>query len=158
MKKKSWIIVTILGVILLVMGSWLLYDNHQKQVDISKHSAPYYSETSKKTVLLSSSADKLNDYQEEQFYSIARGAIDSTVREDLSDKMDDKSLYVEKTKGKGRYYIEYVSRWDAGFFKQNFTTAFVVKLKTSDFRKSNTFTTYGFDSDLTDFVNEYDPE
>ncbi|WP_125606789.1 hypothetical protein [Lapidilactobacillus bayanensis] len=157
MKKKSWVTGIIIGFVVIVAGS-LLYTNHQKQVDIAEHSAPYYADANKKVVLLSASQDKLNDYQEEQFYSIARGTIDGEVRDGISDKMDDKSLYVEKVKGKGRYYIEYVSRWDTGFFKQNFTTSFVAKLETADFRKSDTFTTYQFQSDLTDFVNENDPD
>ena len=157
MKKKSWVMGIIIGFVVIVAGS-LLYTNHQKQVDIAEHSAPYYADANKKVVLLSSSQDKLNDYQEEQFYSIARGAIDSQVRDGISNKMDDKSLYVEKVKGKGRYYIEYVSHWDMGIIKQNFTTSFVAKLKTADFRKSDRFTIYDFQSDLLDFVNENDPD
>lgn len=158
MKKKSWII-AIVGVLIIAVGAWLLYSNHQKQVDIEEHSAPLYNKSPKKgTAILSSDKDILNDYQENQFYGIAYGAIDSKVRDGLSDKLDDKSLYVEKVMGKGRYYIKYVAHWDMGIISQNFTTEVIVKLKTSDFRKSNTFKIDYFESDLTDFVNEYDPE
>lgn len=159
MKKKSWIITTIIGVIAIAAGAWILYSNHQKQVDIENHSAPLYSESPKKNiVILSSDTDKLNDYQEEQFYGIARGAIESNVREGLTDQIDDKSLYIEKVQGKGRYYLKYIAHWDMGIISRNFTTEIIVKLKTADFRKSDSFQIDMFDSDLQDFVDEYDPE
>jgi hypothetical protein len=159
MGKKTKLIAGIIAIVVVLGMGFALYTHHKKVVDIEKHSAPLYTQTGKKTVLLSSSVDKLNKYQENQFYAIANGALNSNVREGIGDKVDDDALYVAKVRGKGRYAVKYWFKWDLGLLgNQKFTASFDVQLKTQDFRKSNTFTTYGFESSLQDFVDEYDPE
>lgn len=141
---KKWMKVllgVIVAVILIFAGSkihdWYIWR------------APYYNST--KTVeLLSARTQKLNENQEEAFYDIARGAIQSEIKGIKFTNLDDYSLYVKKTGPKHVYYIDYVCK-STVLVKMRFDTTMRVKLDSSSLKGETHFTIYNFKSDLSKF-------
>lgn len=152
-KQVKWTIGGIVAAVVIIAAAWGLYAHHQKVVDIQEHSAPYYAETGKKVVLLSADADKLNDYQEEQFWNLARSVVEHASWSDkTSENFEDDTLFVEKTKDAGWYHLEYVMKSDV-LIKMKFKTVVDIKPKTADFRDSSHYRYRHYVSDFDDYNN-----
>lgn len=142
--KKIWIWVVFV-ILIIVLGLTIF-----KLKDTADHSAPYYSQKKLNKVILSADNDKMNDYQEEQFYSIARGLVHSEFPELDMKQFDDESLYVKKVTGNGTYFVDYVAQLPST--KRKFETSATLTLKKSDLRGTNKFTYKGLKSDFTSFI------
>lgn len=115
--------------------------------------APYYGDKDKEAVLLSDKDDELNDHQEELFYQVARGGVESMSNYDL-DGWFDNSLRVEKVKGKGKYRIVYTIEDEDGVGK--YTSEMIVALKSEDLADDERFDISDYSSDLDKLSNLLD--
>ncbi|GAK31865.1 conserved domain protein [Weissella oryzae SG25] len=142
--KKIWVWVLI--ILILIMASLAIF----KLKDTADHSAPYYSKKNLNKEILSTDNDKMNDYQEDQFYSIARGLVHSEFPSLDMKQFDDDSLYVKKVKGTGTYFVDYVAELPST--KRKFETSATLTLKNADLRGTSKFTYKGLKSDFTSFI------
>ena len=144
---KWWFWLIILFI--LISGGFGIksYINYRHQ------SAPYYNQIGAK-VLYSNNVDKLNKDQEEQFYSIARGAIHGEQKDIDFDNINDEGLYVKKLKNKHTYHIEYICSINL-YDSMNFKTKFDVELKKKSLKSPIKFKYYNFKSNLTDLMEAF---
>jgi len=153
-KKKVIVgISVIVGIVILAIG-YNQYTAYQKrEKERISWLAPHYNEK-KDTILLSDKVDKLNDKQENAFYSIARGAISSEDPSIEFTNLDDYSLFVKKAVGKHTYYLEYVC--ENPTIKMRFDTTVTVKLDKESLKGDTPFTYTELDSDLIDINDSLD--
>lgn len=140
---KKWQKILIAVVLIVGVGGFTGYKIHDYWV----WRTPYQNKIESKE-LLSNKVDKLSNEQEEAFYDIARGAIQTEDKSIKFTNLDNVSLYVEKAKGKDMYYLDYIVK--SSLFKLKFDTTMTLRIKEKTLKGDTPFTIMKFDSDLVD--------
>lgn len=141
--KKGWYV---FGLMLLLSGCSSSNDN-----DENSTLAPYFNDADKQVELLSTDNEELNENQEELFYQVARGSVETIHPEVDMDGFDDYSLYVKKVKGKGKYKINYIVEdvLDGSQYKSEMT----ITLKSEDLEDDSKFKITNFTSDFDNWLS-----
>lgn len=140
MKLWQKITITVVGLMLVVLAGYKVHDYWIWRT-------PYQNQTESKE-LLSNKVNKLSEEQESAFYDIARGAIQTMDKDIKFTNLEDYSLYVEKTKGKNMYYLDYVVK---GPFKLKFDTTMTLRIKAKMLKGNTHFRIMKYNSDLSDY-------
>lgn len=148
MKKK----ITIIGigtiVLLITVFGIIKYKEYKKQ---NSYEAPFYNVENKKIVVASSDNNQLNDKQLNRFYRIAEGAVFTKNKVDFTN-LDDFSIYIEKVKEKGNYYIEYIC--ENPILKMRFKSTMTLHLNDKDLRTKKQFDIIKYKSDFDNFMED----
>ena len=151
-KKRIWIVVGAVVILLIGGFGFKKYSDYQAaEKERKSWLAPYYN-SEKEIILLSDEVDKLTDHQEQEFYDIARGAIEGENPDIDFTNIEDSGLFVKKMEGKHKYYLDYICEVNNLLGNSmKFKTSVKVNLEKERLKGENKFKYWDYVSDLEEY-------